>query len=60
MARGRSSTGCNKYVVSTTLAAAPWKESTIISSNVVEEIAKLKQQPAKTILSMAARRWSNR
>ena len=40
----------HKYVVSTTLAAAPWKESTIISENVVEDIAKLKQQPGKDII----------
>ncbi|MGC4047983.1 MAG: dihydrofolate reductase family protein [Armatimonas sp.] len=39
-----------KYVVSTTLTTAPWKESTIISENVVEEIAKLKQQPGKDII----------
>jgi dihydrofolate reductase len=40
----------HKYVVSTTLAAAPWKESTIISGNVAEEIAKLKQQPGRDII----------
>ena len=40
----------HKYVVSTTLTDAPWKESTIISTNVVEEIAKLKQQPGKDII----------
>jgi dihydrofolate reductase len=39
-----------KYVVSTTLATAPWKESTIIRENVVEEITKLKQQPGKDII----------
>jgi dihydrofolate reductase len=39
-----------KYVVSTTLSAAPWKESTIIRENVVEEITKLKQQPGKDII----------
>lgn len=39
-----------KYVVSTTLSEAPWKESTIISGNVVEEISKLKQQPGKDII----------
>ena len=38
-----------KYVVSTTLSSAPWKESTIIRENVVEEITKLKQQPGKDI-----------
>ena len=40
----------HKYVVSTTLTTAPWKESTIISSNVVEEIRKLKEQPGKDII----------
>ena len=40
----------HKYVVSTTLTAAPWKESTIISANVVEEITRLKQQPGKDII----------
>src|SRR5258708_20681128 len=39
-----------KYVVSTTLSAAPWKESTIIRENVVEELTKLKQQPGKDII----------
>ncbi|HEU0291117.1 MAG TPA: dihydrofolate reductase family protein [Anaerolineales bacterium] len=40
----------HKYVVSTTLSTAPWKESTIISGNVVDEIAKLKQQPGNDII----------
>ena len=40
----------HKYVVSTTLSTAPWKESTIISGNVVEEITKLKQQPGRDII----------
>jgi dihydrofolate reductase len=40
----------HKYVVSTTLQTAPWKESTIISGNVVEAIAQLKQQPGKDII----------
>jgi dihydrofolate reductase len=39
-----------KYVVSTTLETAPWKESTIIRGNVVEEITKLKQQPGQDII----------
>ncbi len=39
-----------KYVVSTTLSTAPWKETTIIKGNVVGEIAKLKQQPGKDII----------
>ena len=40
----------HKYVVSTTLTEAPWKESTIIRDNVVEEIARLKQQSGKDII----------
>ncbi len=40
----------HKYVVSTTLETAPWKESTIIRGNVVEEITRLKQQPGKDII----------
>jgi dihydrofolate reductase len=40
----------HKYVVSTTLKMAPWRESTIISGNVVEEITKLKQQPGRDII----------
>jgi dihydrofolate reductase len=39
-----------KYVVSTTLkSAAAWRNSTIISENVVDEIRKLKEQPGKDI-----------
>lgn len=33
-----------KYVVSTTLQTADWNNSTLIKSNVIEEIRKLKQQ----------------
>jgi dihydrofolate reductase len=40
-----------KVVVSTTLkSAAAWRNSTIISGNVVEEVRKLKNQPGKDIL----------
>ena len=40
-----------KYVVSTTLkSASAWRNSTIISGNVVEAIRQLKQQPGKNIL----------
>ncbi len=39
-----------KYVVSATLETAPWKESTIIRSNVVEAITQLKQQPGQDII----------
>jgi dihydrofolate reductase len=39
-----------KYVVSTTLKAADaWRNSTIISQNVVDEVRKLKEQPGKDI-----------
>jgi dihydrofolate reductase len=40
----------HKYVVSTTLTEAPWKESTIIAKNVVEAIADLKRQPGRDII----------
>ena len=39
-----------KVVISTTLTEGPWKETTIIRENVVEEIAKLKQQSGKDII----------
>jgi dihydrofolate reductase len=43
--------GMPKYVVSSTLtSAAAWRNSTLISSNVVEEIRALKEQPGKNIL----------
>jgi dihydrofolate reductase len=43
--------GIRKVVVSTTLkSAADWRNSTLISSNVVEEVRKLKEQPGKNIL----------
>jgi dihydrofolate reductase len=39
-----------KYVVSTTLTSADaWRNSTIISQNVVEEVRKLKEAPGKNI-----------
>jgi dihydrofolate reductase len=39
-----------KYVVSTTLKSADaWRNSTIISQNVVDEVRKLKEQPGKEI-----------
>jgi dihydrofolate reductase len=40
----------HKYVVSTTLQEAPWKESTIIPANLVEELTKLKKQPGGEIV----------
>jgi len=39
-----------KYVVSTTLGEAEWNNSHVISENVVEEVARLKQQPGQNIL----------
>jgi|SRR5579859_429848 len=39
-----------KYVVSTTMKSADWQNSHLISANVAEEIAKLKQQPGKNII----------
>jgi len=39
-----------KYVVTSKPLQAQWSNSTIIAKNVVEEIAKLKQQPGKDIL----------
>jgi dihydrofolate reductase len=42
--------GMHKYVVSNTLTStAAWRNSTLISGNVVEEIQKLKQGPGKNI-----------
>lgn len=38
-----------KYVVSTTLQAADWNNSSIIGGNLVEEVTKLKQQPGREI-----------
>ena len=44
--------GIAKYVVSTTLkSASAWRNSTLISSNVVEAVRELKQQPGQDILS---------
>ena len=41
----------HKYVVSTTLkSAATWRNSTLISSHVVEQVRKLKEQPGQNIL----------
>jgi dihydrofolate reductase len=42
--------GIHKVVVSKTLkSAAGWRNSTLIRSNVVEEVRKLKEQPGKNI-----------
>jgi len=42
--------GMPKYVVTSKPLQAQWNNSTIIQGNIVEEIAKLKQQPGKDIL----------
>lgn len=42
--------GIPKYVISTTLREASWNNSHIISANVAEEVAKLKQEPGQDIL----------
>jgi len=43
--------GIAKYVVSTTLtSASAWRNSSLISGNVVEAVRQLKQQPGKNIL----------
>ena len=48
---GDTMKGIRKVVVSTTLKSAmAWRNSTLISSNVVEEVRKLKAEPGKNIL----------
>jgi dihydrofolate reductase len=42
--------GMRKYVVSTTLKHADWNNSTLIESNIVEEISRLKDIPGGDIL----------
>jgi len=44
-----------KYVVSRTLARASWNNSTVISGNVTEEIARLKKAPGNDILVVGSR-----
>ena len=41
--------GTPKFVVSNTLTAAGWQNSTLIRGNITEEITKLKQQPGGNI-----------
>ena len=49
---GDAMNGIRKYVVSTTLeSAVAWRNSTLISRNVVEEVRKLKEQPGKNIVA---------
>jgi dihydrofolate reductase len=38
-----------KFVVSTTLKSVEWRNSKLVTGNVAEELAKLKQQPGKDI-----------
>jgi len=38
-----------KFVVSRTLTSVQWRNSTLITGDVVEELTRLKQQPGKTI-----------
>ncbi len=42
--------GMSKYVVSTTLRDPEWANTTVISDNVVEEIARLKDEPGQDIV----------
>jgi dihydrofolate reductase len=42
--------GIQKYVVSSTLKSADWKNSKIIKGNIIEEIKGLKDMPGKNIL----------
>jgi dihydrofolate reductase len=43
--------GMKKYVVSTTLKSAEaWRDSTLIRSNVMDEVRRLKSQPGKNII----------
>jgi dihydrofolate reductase len=44
-----------KYVVSTTLEQAAWRNSTVISGNVVEGLVRLKQAPGNDILVVGSR-----
>ncbi|MGB8644737.1 MAG: dihydrofolate reductase family protein [Anaerolineae bacterium] len=49
---GDAMNGIQKYVVSTTLkSASAWRNSTLISNNIVEQVRQLKQQPGKDILT---------
>lgn len=43
--------GFKKYVVSSTLKSADgWRDSTLISGNIIEEVRKLKNQPGRNII----------
>lgn len=45
----RQMNGITKYVVSTTLKKADWKNSRLIRENAMDEISRLKEQPGKNI-----------
>jgi dihydrofolate reductase len=48
---GNAMNDLRKYVVSTTLTSTQaWRNSTLISHNVVDEIRKIKQEPGKNIM----------
>ncbi|MCC6805681.1 MAG: dihydrofolate reductase [Anaerolineae bacterium] len=48
---GNVMNGIRKYVVSTTLPSADaWRNSTLISHDVVDEVRRIKQEPGKNIL----------
>jgi dihydrofolate reductase len=47
---GERMNGMPKYVVSTTLQNPEWTNSHVISANVVEQIAKLKEEPGQDLL----------
>ncbi len=48
---GDAMNGIHKYVVSTTLkSTSAWRNSTLISGNVVEQVRRLKQEPGKDII----------
>lgn len=47
---GDAMNGIRKYVVSTTLKSAAWRNSTLINGQVVDEVRKLKEQAGKDIL----------
>jgi len=48
-----------KYVVSTSLSAAPWANSTIIRQDVVEAVRRLKAEPGKEIRIEGSGRLTN-